>query len=100
MTAYAIAQVRILDPVRYRQYQTAVSPVVTKFGGRFLSRGGRQEILEGDDLFNRLVLLEFPDYELAVAFFKSAEYAEAKRHRVGSAEFRFCVVDGGAPPIL
>lgn len=97
MTAYAIAQVRILDPVRYRQYQEAVTPVVEKFGGRFLSRGGRQEILEGDDLFNRLVLLEFPDYECAVTFFKSAEYAEAKRHRISSAEFRFCVLDGSAP---
>jgi uncharacterized protein (DUF1330 family) len=99
MTAYAIAQVRILDTVRYHQYQVAVSPVVTRYGGRFLSRGGRREVLEGDELFDRVVILEFPDYETVVKFFNSPEYAEAKQHRVGSAIFNFCVLDGSAEAI-
>jgi uncharacterized protein (DUF1330 family) len=96
MTAYAIAQVRIIDPVRYRRYQDAVSPVVTQFGGRFLSRGATQATLEGEVPFDRVVLLEFPDYERAVAFFRSSEYAEAKQYRIGAADFCFCVLDGTA----
>jgi uncharacterized protein (DUF1330 family) len=99
MTAYAIAQVRILDPVRYRQYQIAVGPVVARYGGRFLSRGGMQRVLEGDNFLDRAVILEFPDYETAVTFFESPEYAEAKQYRVDSATFHFRVVDGGAEAI-
>jgi uncharacterized protein (DUF1330 family) len=46
--------------------------------------------------FERVVLLEFPDYERAIAFFRSSEYAEAKQYRIGAAKFCFCVIDGTA----
>jgi uncharacterized protein (DUF1330 family) len=43
------------------------------------------------------VLLEFPSYELASAFYKSHEYQRAKRLRDGAAEATFVLVDGYLP---
>ena len=45
------------------------------FGGRFLARGGKRESLEGDWWPQRVVLIEFPDFDAA----KVARIAQAIR---------------------
>ena len=48
MAAYVIANIDVKDPVRYQDY-IKMSPVsIAKFGGRFVARGGKTEVLEGD----------------------------------------------------
>src|SRR5215204_325331 len=60
VAAFVIANIDVKDPVRYQDY-IKMSPVsIAKFGGRFVARGGKTEVLEGNWVPKRLVLLEFP----------------------------------------
>jgi hypothetical protein len=47
MAAYLIADTDITDYQTYDEYKRQVAPVISKFGGRFLVRGGKQTVLEG-----------------------------------------------------
>jgi uncharacterized protein (DUF1330 family) len=93
--AYLIARARIDDPVQYRKYAELAGPIIAKFGGRPLARGGRFEVLEGPTGFNRFVVLEFPSLEQARAYFHSDEYQAAARfRREGGGVLEVVIVEG------
>ncbi len=94
MAAYVIAQVKVTDPERYGEYIKRAPEVVASFDGRYLARGGETASIEGPEVTERVVLLEFPNLEQAVACFKSQAYAEARKYRLGAAEMRLLAVDG------
>ena len=48
---------------------------------RSLARGGRFQIMEGPDKFQRFVVIEFPTFEQGVACFTSDEYNKAAAFR-------------------
>ena len=75
MPAYLIADTHITDHATYDEYKRQVAPVIAKFGGRFLARGGAHEVLEGTWQPARLVLIEFPDMDALKAWYASSEYA-------------------------
>ena len=54
---------------------------------------GRHETFEGDD-FGGIVVLEFPDFEQAKAWYQSPEYQAAMQHRLKGASYRVMIVDG------
>ena len=60
MTAYAIVMVRVAKPDSYEEYTSRTPPIVKKYGGRFLARGGEVDTIEGELFNDRLVILEFP----------------------------------------
>ena len=95
MPAYWIARVRVQDADAYEQYRALAPEALAAYGGRFLARGGRSETLEGAG-WPRHVVIEFPDYESALACYRSKEYQAAKAKRVGAAEADIAVVDGGS----
>lgn len=76
MTAYLIAHIEVLDPEGYKAYPQRNTPLVERFGGRFIARGGAVEMLEGDAAPNRLVVIEFPSMDAARAWYHSPEYQE------------------------
>jgi uncharacterized protein (DUF1330 family) len=86
--------VDIKDPVRYEQYRQMVTPTITAFGGRFIVRGGRSDVLEGAWTPRRVVVLEFPSVERAKAWWSSSEYAEARAIRQATSEGTLIVVEG------
>ena len=94
MPAYVIANVTVNDPVRYEDYRRLVSPTLAKYGGRFIARGGRIEVLEGDWHPSRLVLLEFPSMESARAWWNSPEYSDAKQIRQATSEGTLLILEG------
>lgn len=94
MAAYLIARVNVTDWERYREYMKLTPGAIAKFGGRFIVRGGEMEVLEGPAETHRVVVIEFPDYARAKAFYSSAEYGEAKAKRAGAATGQFLLVDG------
>src|SRR5437667_172509 len=61
-------------------------PSVRTYGRRFLVRGGKSEIVEGNSR-TRHVVIEFQDYSTALACYRSPEYQRAmalrKDHSVG-----------------
>ena len=94
MAAYVIANIDVKDPVRYQDY-IKMSPVsIAKFGGRFVARGGKTEVLEGNWVPKRLVLLEFPSVERAREWWASDEYAPAKALRQATSYGELIIVEG------
>lgn len=94
MAAYLIAKVEIDNPEIYADY-TAKSPeIIEKFGGKFLSRAGAMDVLEGDDFSGRIVIVEFPDRTAACNFYRSEEYQAARLIREPIASAQFIVVEG------
>ncbi len=97
MPAYWIARSKINDPVAYKRYTDLVPGIIAKFGGRVLARGGRHQVMEGPQKFQRFVVIEFPTFEQAVACFTSNEYEKAAAfRRAGDAgEVETVIVEGG-----
>ena len=73
---YWIAQVDVSDPEAYQAYMRENAVAFRKYGARFLVRGGRAEVVEGQGR-SRRVVLEFADYDTALACYRSPEYARA-----------------------
>ncbi|MEQ9487397.1 MAG: DUF1330 domain-containing protein [Alphaproteobacteria bacterium] len=94
MTAYLIATVRVDDPETYKKYTAQTPALVTKYGGKFIVRGGEVEALEGPAFDRRIVVLEFPSKEVVRTFYNSPEYQEVAKIRHAAAESSFLLVDG------
>ena len=94
MAAYVIATVEKKDPVRYEEYRRMVLPIITAFGGRFIARGGRTEVLEGEWPARRLVIVEFPSLERAKEWWSSPEYSEARAIRQATSDGTLVVIEG------
>ena len=50
VTAYVVAIVNIKNPEPYQDYAKLAPAAVEKYGGKFLARGGINEVLEGGHL--------------------------------------------------
>ena len=94
MAALVIADVNVTDPVAYERYKALTPAAIAKSGGRFLSRGGQTAVMEGDWQPHRVVILEFPDFAAAKAFYDSPDYREARQARKNAADFTMIIVDG------
>ena len=46
MTAYVIGDIEVTDPAIYDDYRKQVPATIEKYGGRFVVRGGKVEMLE------------------------------------------------------
>lgn len=94
---YWIGHVDVTDPEGYKAYMEADMAPFGKFGGRFLVRGGAREVPEGK-VRSRAVVLEFPNYDAALACYRSPDYQAAKKLRDGKAQFDLVVVEGYGGP--
>jgi uncharacterized protein (DUF1330 family) len=94
MSAYVIVDIEVLDAVPYEDYKRLAAQTIALYGGRYVARGGRTEVLEGEWEPSRLVVLEFPTFERAMAWYDSAEYATAREIRRTSARLDMVVVEG------
>jgi uncharacterized protein (DUF1330 family) len=92
--AFVIANITILDPIRYEDYKRMVGATLVPFGGRFIVRGGATQVLEGDWRPGRLVLLEFPSVERARAWWNSPEYAAARDVRQATSTGTLIILEG------
>jgi uncharacterized protein (DUF1330 family) len=90
---YWIAHVDVTDPEGYKPYQIANAVPFSKFGARFLVRGGTCEVVEGKARA-RTVVMEFPSYQAALDCYRSPEYEASKALRKGKAEVDLFVIEG------
>jgi uncharacterized protein (DUF1330 family) len=97
MPTYAIVLVDVTDKEQYSKYTQATPPVIAQFGGKFIVRGGITATLEGEEEKRRVVVIEFPSFELAQAFYHSEEYQRVKKLRSGAATMTLIVADGYPP---
>ena len=90
---YWVAHVDITDAEAYKAYVAANAIPFAKYGARFLVRSGRYEVIEGATRA-RQVVIEFADYETALACYHSPEYQAAKALRAGASDADLIVVEG------
>lgn len=92
--AYAVCEITVTDPVAYKKYITAVSPVVAHFGGTYIVRGGKTIPVEGKPETGRFVVIEFKNLAAARIFENSAEYQAIAPLRKRAAHSRIFLVEG------
>jgi uncharacterized protein (DUF1330 family) len=95
MSAYVIVEVDVADAEGYEEYRPLAGESVARHGGRFIVRGGKNEVWEGE-WSGRIVVLEFETLEAARTWYHSDDYqaAAAIRHRTSTA--RMIAVEGTA----
>ncbi len=94
MAAYVIVDIVVKDQKMYDEYKLLSPATVSAYGGKYLARGGKTEVLEGEWVPNRLVILEFNSLEQANSWFNSPEYAHPKEMRQLSTRTNMVVLDG------
>ena len=94
MPVYLIADITVHDAERYREYVENVPALIRKHGGVYRVRGGDLQILEGDWSPSRLIVLEFPDRDAALAFHNDPEYEPYRDLRQSISDSNLVIVDG------
>jgi len=94
MSAYVIAEIEVTDPVAYEEYRRQVPAVVTKFGGRFIVRGGKIDPKEGGWTPQRIVVVEFPSMAQAQKWYDSPDYAPLIKLRQKASNGKLILVEG------
>ena len=105
MAAYLIADVTVTDDSWVPEYAAQVHQIAARHGGRYLSRSGNIDTLEGNPLGSTLVaLIEFPSKEAARAFADDPDYARFAAARKAGSVSNFHLIDdtdlAGAIPYL
>ena len=95
MAAYVIVDVEVANQDAYEEYRRQVPATLQPYGGRFAVRGGRYETLEGSWQPQRIVVLEFPDFDRAKQWYGSPEYQAIVPLRTRHARTNFLTVVEG-----
>jgi uncharacterized protein (DUF1330 family) len=94
MAAYFICTMTIHDPETYRKYTALTPATLARYGGRFLTRGDAVRTVEGPAFTERLVLIEFPDQDTALAWYHDADYQSAAEFRRLASKGRMILQSG------
>ena len=94
MSAYVIVEIGVQDPVGYEEYKKHASATVFAHGGKYIVRGGKTEVLEGDWQPKRIVVLEFPSMDRAKEWLNCEEYREPRKMRHATAKTNMILVEG------
>jgi uncharacterized protein (DUF1330 family) len=93
MSVYMIIDSKVKDSEKYRQYLDQVSPMVTKYGGRYHVRGEKIQSL-GTWKPERIIVIEFPTEGHIRRWLASPEYGTISSLREEGAETQAILVDG------
>ena len=92
---YWIFHTTVTDLDSYAKYVERDGEAFTKYGARFLVRGGAFRAVEGTAR-DRHVIIEFASYEAALACYQSPEYQAAFEFRRDAAITDLVIVQGAA----
>jgi len=94
MSAYVIVEIDVLDPAGYEEYKKLAGATVEKYGGKYIVRGGRTEVLEGNWRPKRIVVLQFESMQRAREWLNCEEYRDPRKMRHRTAETKMILVEG------
>ena len=95
MSAYVIVEIEVENPQGYEEYIPLANESIAKHGGRFVVRGGKAEVWEGE-WDDRIVVVEFESLGAARAWYFSDDYQAAAALRHQSSQGRMVAVEGAA----
>ena len=91
---YFIANIEVHDPETFAKYAEKVPATIEQYGGRYVIRGGEQEVAEGEGVRPRTVVLEFESLEAVKTWYNSPEYQAIIDLRLKAADGRAHYVEG------
>lgn len=94
MSVYVISRVAIRDAEAMERYVAQAPATVAEFGGRYLVRANAARALEGRWDDDRIVVLEFPTREAALAWYHSPQYRDLRDLRWSAATATILLADG------
>ena len=98
MPAYVVFEIRAVhDADALTRYRQAARPTIPPAGGKVIVARGRSEKLEGNPA-DETVIVEFPDFATAQAWYRSAAYQETCKLRKGASDVDAYIVEGFTPP--
>jgi uncharacterized protein (DUF1330 family) len=83
----------ITNEEKLKEYAVKARAAVESFDGKFLIRGGKASLKEGEKS-PRTVVIEFPSYDKANLFYQSKEYQDAHSILKDHVERQFQIVEG------
>ncbi len=90
---YWVGRVTVSDLEAYKIYVESNAAAFSKYGAKFLVRGGAFEAVEGEAR-DRNIVIEFPDYETALKCYHSPEYEYARGFRKDASVADIIVIEG------
>jgi uncharacterized protein (DUF1330 family) len=94
MPAYMIiTREKTRDVTELEQYKQLTPASFKEHPATIRAIHSRMEVLEGGDAED-VILLEFPSYEEAQAWYQSETYQSASKHRHLGGDYRFILADG------
>jgi len=94
MPAYFVAELDVTNVEGMAEYRAAVPATLAQYGGRFLTRGGATDLLEGGPEPKRVVILEFDDRAAIKRWYDSPEYQKILPGRLNNSTGRAFIVEG------
>ena len=92
MTAYYIAQHAIRDEAVFADYLAKTIPFIEKHGGRYLTKAGTHEMLEGERP-TRVVIAAFPSKDAIKAWYNDPGYKPLIRQRHAAARSTMIAIE-------
>ena len=94
MSVYLIADIKVTNDGWIPEYAANVHKLVEKHGGRYLSRSGNIDTIEGEEKDSTLIaILEFPTREALDKFATDPDYAPYGQARQSGSVSSFHVID-------
>jgi uncharacterized protein (DUF1330 family) len=94
MPAYFVAELEVTNPTGMEPYRAAVPATLAQYGGRYLTRGGATQLIEGGPEPKRIVILEFADTAAVKRWYDSPEYQKILPIRLATSTGRAFIVEG------
>ncbi len=101
MAAYLVAICEVTNPnENFKKYAASSSALLQQHGGNYIVRGPAAEVLNGDDLKGKVVIIsEWPDMETLRGFVNDETYVnEIAPLREGTGTYNFACYEA-APPM-
>ena len=94
MKSYWIAlYTEIKNMENYKKYSNIAIPVIKKYGGIPLVRGGKSKVYSGEE-FSKTVIWEFPSFDKAIECYNSNEYLNGWALAKDTTERNLQIVEG------
>ena len=74
MPAFCVGQITVKNAKAWEDYRTRVGDTIRQYGGELLFRGQQEQVLSGEMLHDKVVVLQFEDIDSAKRWHDSAEY--------------------------
>ncbi len=93
MAGYWIVRGTIKDQAAFEEYVRLWNPIAERYGASYLTGGKGHQTREGKD-YQRVVIVQFPSYEQAVACYDDPDYRAALVPAMLAYDRDLVIVDG------